>query len=91
MLKDGGQSPEEWVVWAFVEVTGRQPTDAERKLLIDMYQEQLDCYQKDAALADKLLKVGDYENDAKLPKDQLAAAAMTATALLNLDASIMLR
>jgi hypothetical protein len=90
MLRQG-QTSEERVIWAFVEVTGRQPTTEEAKLLNDLFNEQLECYRKDATLAEKLLKVGDYENDPKLPKDQLAAAAMTASALLNLDASIVLR
>ena len=43
------------------------------------------------ASAAKLLKVGEHQSDPKLPAEKLAAATTTAGALLNMDATLMLR
>ncbi|GMU25047.1 MAG: hypothetical protein AMXMBFR13_51180 [Phycisphaerae bacterium] len=91
MLKEGGTTPEARTAWGFREATGRAVTGAEAKALCALYDEQLAYFRQDPSRAEKLLKVGDYRHEVSLPADELAAAAVTAGALLSLDATIMLR
>jgi hypothetical protein len=91
MLREGGSSPEQRVAWAFREVTGRSATARELPELHALYAEQRALFAEKADDAEKLLKVGDHPPDKNFPPPELAAAATTASALLNLDASIVLR
>ena len=91
LLRERGDTPEKRVAWAFREVVGRLATEGEREELRGLYADQLAYFSEDASRCDKLLKVGDHKHDATLPKVDLAAAATTAGALLNLDATFMLR
>jgi hypothetical protein len=91
MLRDGGATPEQQVAWAYREVTGRAPSERELPELQKLYAEQRAAFANDPANAEKLLKVGEHKPDAKFPATELAAAATTASALLNLDAAFMLR
>jgi hypothetical protein len=91
MLRDGGATPEQRVAWAFREVTGRAPTARELPELRSLYEEQRALFSEKPGDAEKLLKVGEHVPDPNLAAPELAAAAVTANALLNLDASLMLR
>lgn len=91
MLREGGDTPERRLAWAFRDVTGRAATSQELIILRALYDGQLAYFREDKSRAEKLLKVGDYRHAANLPADELAALATTAGALLNLDATIMLR
>ena len=91
MLQEGGASPEERVAWAFREAAGRPPTPRELPELRGLYEEQRELFARTPENASKLLKVGDHTPDTTLAAPEMAAAAVTANALLNLDASLMLR
>ncbi len=91
MLKEGGATVEERVGWLFREVTGRRPTNTEQPLLTSLYQDQARRFQDHPADAAAFLKVGASAPDPALPPAELAAAAATAAALFNLDASLVLR
>ncbi len=91
MLKEGGATDESKAKWAFREVTGRQPTDRELPVLLDLYKSQRDSFTADPAGAAKLLAVGQTPADKNLPPIEAAAATTVASALFNLDASISLR
>lgn len=91
ILREGGGSPEQRLSWAFREATARPPTEAEMIELAALYAEQLAYFQKEPERAEKLLLVGDHVADAALPKAELAAASVVASALMNLDACLMLR
>jgi hypothetical protein len=91
MLRDGGATPEQRVAWAFREVTGRAPTARELPELRSLYEEQRALFSGKPDDAEKLLKVGEHVPDPNFAAPELAAAAVTANALLNLDASLMLR
>ena len=74
--------------WAFRSVVSRPPTGNELKRLLD----DLAFYEKDftthPAEAVKLLKGGAKSADAKLPPAKLAAYALVANTILNLDEAI---
>jgi hypothetical protein len=91
MLREGGGTPDQRVAWAFREVTGRAPTARELPELHALYEEQRTLFSSKPDDAKKLLKVGEYAPDSSFAAPELAAAAVTANALLNLDASLMLR
>ena len=87
MLQQKGSASDR-VAWAFRTVVSRPPTGRELKLLLD----DLAFYEKDFAQhpaeAAKLLKVGEKTANAKLPPAQLAAYALVANTILNLDEAI---
>src|SRR5262249_1749333 len=91
MLREGGKSAEERVTFAFRVAATRRPTDRERGVLRKLYDGQLDHFRKHAEAAKKVLKVGDRPSAADLDAVELAAAAATAGAIINLDASLMTR
>jgi hypothetical protein len=80
MLK---QKPEERTGWLFRRVTGRIATAKEVTILDKLFTEQLADFQKTPASAVKLLAVGDKPADTKADKPTLAAATITALAMLN--------
>ena len=69
----------------------RKPTDRELRLLVELYQGQLRLFRADSAAARKFLKTGDRPPAPGLDPAELAAAAATAGAIMNLDASVTTR
>ncbi len=70
---------------------GRAPTDAELTILRELYQEQLKLFTVDVAAAEKYLSIGERPADKTLPTPQLAATAVVANAIINLDEFVTLR
>ena len=91
MLREGGSRPDDRLVWAFREVTGRVPRGNEGALLRRLYDEQLAVFAADPTEAAKLVKVGALPVTDTFPPVDLAAATVVASTLFNLDASLMLR
>jgi len=87
MLRQKG-SPGDRVSWAFRSVVSRPPTDSELKRLLDDLAFYEKDFQEHSAEAAKLLKVGEKPANAKLPPAQLAAYALVANTILNLDEAI---
>ncbi|MFN0108445.1 MAG: DUF1553 domain-containing protein [Blastocatellia bacterium] len=85
MLKEGGATAEQRLVWAFRRVTSRQPSEAEIKALVRNLKSQLEYFTRNSTEAEKLLSVGERRNDEKLNRAELAAYATTASLMLNLD------
>jgi hypothetical protein len=88
MLREGGQTPDAQLAWAFRTVLSRPPSDAELKILKENHAKQLVRYNQDAAAAEKLASVGDSRRDPKLSVNQLAAATASASLILNLDEAV---
>jgi hypothetical protein len=65
--------------------TGRNPQPRELELLQQLYREQLIHFQSDPKAAEQYLHIGDHPTNATLPPNQLAATAVLASALMNLD------
>jgi hypothetical protein len=91
MLREGGATPEERLAYAFRRAATRKPTERELRLLAELYQGQLSIFRADRAAAQKFLKTGERPPPAGLDSAELAAAAATAGAILNLDASVTTR
>jgi hypothetical protein len=81
----------EKLTFAFRLAATRRPTARELDLLASMYGEQLALFRKDPAGAAKFLHTGTRPPAADLDPAELAAAAATAGAILNLDAALTTR
>jgi hypothetical protein len=71
------------VTLAFRRATARYPTPEERKILLDLYREELDVFQKDPAAAARLVGIG--ESKAEGSPVELAAWTVVMSTILNLD------
>jgi hypothetical protein len=85
MLKQGGSDVDSRIAWACQRVLGRKPSAAEASVLNKGWQTREAQFAKDPEAAKALLGFGERKAAADLPMAQLAAAAMTANVLLNLD------
>lgn len=72
-------------------LTSRFPTSREMFLLKDMYSRIYQSFSDDPTKADELFSVGESEPDATLDKSELAAHAVAANMIMNLDASVVIR
>jgi mono/diheme cytochrome c family protein len=91
LLREGGASAEDRLAYAFRLGATRKPTDRELRLLVELYQGQLRLFRADPVGAQKFLKTGERPVPPGLDAAELAAAAATASAILNLDASVSTR
>src|SRR5262249_10837455 len=91
LVKRCGTDVEACIERGFREAIGRPPTAAEISVLRQMYQEQLKIFEADLAAAEKYLKTGARQFDTTLPVPQLAATAVVASAIINLDEFVTMR
>jgi hypothetical protein len=91
LVRRCGQDVEACIDRGFRLATGRQPAPPEKAVLRQLYQEQLKLFEADAAAAQQYLKTGEHPFDKSLPVPQLAATAVVASALINLDEFVTLR
>jgi len=85
MMKEGGATPEDRIVWAFRYATARKPTPEETVVLVKGLQSRIARYKADAEMAKKLITQGSSKPDETLDPAELAAYTTTANVLLNLD------
>jgi hypothetical protein len=76
------------LAWAFRAVTSRAPDGMEQETLLENLNAQLAYFRARPREAEKLLMIGEKRNDARLNPAELAAYAMTASLILNLDEAI---
>jgi hypothetical protein len=91
MLKEGGDTLDQRIAWAWRLITSRTPTAKELTVLKELFNEQREIFEQDPKAADELLKVGEANIDASMSKVDLAAATILAEAILNHDAAVMER
>jgi len=70
---------------AFRRLTGRAPQPRERELLTKLFDEQASRFRADPAAADKYLAIGERPRDTTLAPTEVAATAVLASAIMNLD------
>jgi hypothetical protein len=87
-LRESGKDVNSRLAFAFRLATARKPSVQELKVLRDLLAQQLANYRSNAGAAEKLLRVGESAVDEKLDKTELAAWAMVASTILNLDEAI---
>jgi hypothetical protein len=85
MLLEGGAEPTSRLAWAFQHVVARKPSANELKVLLRGLETRLAKYQADPNAAAELLKQGNSPVAKDLAPAELAAYAVTANVLLNLD------
>ncbi|MEM8484231.1 MAG: DUF1553 domain-containing protein [Bacteroidota bacterium] len=91
MLKQGGASIEEQVVFAFRLLTSRYPTEKEQGLLVRLFEEERAGFAADPAEAVALLAVGEYPRDRSVEASELAARTVVASTIMNFDEAYMKR
>ena len=85
ILSEGGKTTAERIEFAFREVTSRTPTEAEAKVIQDIYERELKTYKAQNEAALKLLKTGEKPRNEKLDAAEHAAWTVISNLLLNLD------
>jgi hypothetical protein len=85
LMKQAGITPEERLALAFRMATARQPTEAERDLLLKGFRRVLRQYEADPEAARKLVSVGEFPRDPSLNVAELAAYTGMTGMILNLD------
>ncbi len=88
VISEGGATADERVKFAFKLLLSRPPTDKELGVVTAALAKHLDRYAKAPADAAKLLTVGDRKPNPKLKPDEVAAYALVAGMLLNLDETL---
>jgi hypothetical protein len=88
IITEGGDSATDRLTYAFRMVLARAPTSAELSVINDELNEHRARFAKSAADAKKLLGVGDAKANPDLPSEEVAAYALVASTLLNLDETL---
>ncbi len=81
---------EERITYAFKAILSRPPSSRELALLQEDFLHHEEIFSKNPQAVGQLLKVGEKPNDPKLPSATLAAYAMVASTIFNLDEAISL-
>lgn len=87
-LREGGNTFEARLGWAFARALSRPPEKEETRILRDLFEAQRKRYAGDAAAARELIAVGDKPAASDLPLPELAAWTAISRALLNLHETI---
>jgi len=85
MLIEGGQTSVERLAWAYRLATSRQPSEREMEVLLRNLKAQTDYFTNNPAEATRLPAVGAKRSESLLNPTELAAYAVTASLILNLD------
>src|SRR5262249_43750266 len=88
ILKQGGQSLDAQINWAFERALSRKPLLPERRVLANLYIKSLPRLQRDPAAAKTLLHTGDAPTSNGMTPPRLAAMMTVARAILNLSETI---
>lgn len=88
MLRDGGDDARSRVRYGFRLATGRLPDEKETSVLEVALTRYLETYRADESAAKELLRHGKSSNAEELDTPVLAAYAVLASVLLNLDETI---
>ncbi len=75
----------------FRRLVSRPPAGGERRVINDLYREQLAYFQADRSRADEFLKVGAQSANKSLDRVQVAATAVVVQTVIAYDETIMLR
>ncbi len=85
MIEHGGATPDQRIAWAFRRVTSRAATTEELQLLTAGLEKRLARFKADPASAAQLTGFGASKAGTSVDAAELAAYAMTANVLMNLD------
>lgn len=88
ILKEGGDSNNKRIGYAFLLTVGRAPTEGELAVVNDVLADAESRYQQNPDAAGKLIAIGESKPDPTVNPQQLAAWTMVSNLLLNLDETI---
>ena len=88
MIREGGDSPEKRVRWAWRKVTARWPEADELGIALNALEQHRNRFASDEKAAAELIGYGESKADEKMAKDELAAYTLVANLILNLDESV---
>jgi hypothetical protein len=91
MVREGGDTPESRIDFAFKALTSRAARPEEKELLKKLYLEEWEDFRKQPKRALALLKTGEYKRDEKLDPIQVAACTMLASTVMNFDETVVRR
>ena len=72
----------------FLRATSRDPSDSERRVLVDLAARNIARYRREPDEARKLLGVGEAKVDPQMDAAELAGWTTVASVVLNLDETI---
>ena len=87
-IDKGGQESKDRISYMFKSATSRAPEEEEINLLLNYFQEEQDKFITSPERAEDYLKVGEFTLQTNIPKTEMAAYALVANAILNLDEAI---
>ncbi len=88
ILREGGTTSREQIVFAFRTATSRNPREEEITLLLNLLEQYRNDYTTRPEQAQALVSVGEFPRDANLDAGLHAAWTLIANLLLNLDESV---
>ncbi len=88
MLREASTQEHDRIAWVFRQILSRPPTEAEAKVLAEVYEKHLREYRADKESAKKLLTIGDRPAPPEVDPIELAAWTSVARVLLNLHETI---
>jgi hypothetical protein len=88
MMKEGGSTPADRIAYAFRLTLARDPTPAERDVLVAAFERLRRQYATDKAAAEKVVGQGEKPRDPELEVAELAAYAGVASVILNTDEAL---
>ena len=91
MMLEGGPEPRDRVRFGFVQLAGREPSEKELALLMELFDEQRELFRQQPEHAQELLALGDAPVAKDVSQPELAAATVVAQTILNLDATVWKR
>lgn len=88
LLSEGGETPQERIVFGYRLVLARRPAPEEAAVVQALLEQQRDRYRQDAAAAGQAIRVGESSPPAGLDESELAAYTLVANLLFNLDETV---
>ncbi len=91
LFLEAGESQQARIHLAMRLLTSRAPTDAEIKILKQVYDEQFEEFSSNPENAAAMLAIGDAPFNPSLNATELAAATMMVNTIMNFDAAVIKR
>ncbi len=88
MYLEGGETPADRLAYGFEMATARPPSVRESAIVERALAKQLESFQEDPKAAERLLAQGESPVHIRAKRTELAAYAMTAGLILNLDETV---
>jgi hypothetical protein len=88
MIVEGGNNRRQRIEYAFRLATSRRPDSEELDILENLFQYELDEFQKNPEVTEDFLRIGEFKSQEKLNKVEFAAYGVVASAIINLSESL---